>query len=81
MHILLQNTELESVFAEMPREAFEDERYARDSGLPLRTNTNANTNMDLNRNNVLGKCFDAYKEHKLTEMLHVFSFFNRMIAE
>ena len=33
MHILLQNTELESVFAEMPREAFEDERYARDSGL------------------------------------------------
>ena len=47
MHILLQNTELESVFAEMPREAFEDERYARDSGLPLRTNTNANTQIQL----------------------------------
>ena len=40
-----------------------------------------NTNMDLNRNNVLGKCFDAYKEHKLTEMLHVFSFLNGMFAE
>ena len=45
MHILLQNTELESVFAEMPREAFEDERYARDSGLPQ--DTNANTQIQI----------------------------------
>ena len=45
MHNRLQNTELESVFAEMPREAFEDERYARDSGLPQ--DTNANTQIQI----------------------------------
>ena len=41
----MQNTELESVFAEMPREAFEDERYARDTGLPQ--DTNANTQIQI----------------------------------